>query len=116
MFDPKRDRLTFEKGFSEPDPLWESDYREPRAARRHRLSLFLDDIFANDENVFLSLTTHSGAIASILEAIGHRSFALETGGVIPVFVKATKVQGERIAPPKEPSDAPPMCDGPPAEK
>lgn len=105
--------LTFEPGFSDPDVLWEKDYREPRSARRYRLAQLLDDIFASDDNVFLSLTSHSGAIGSILEVLGHRTFALETGGVIPVFVKAERVEGKREAPEKEPSDAPPMCDGPP---
>ncbi|CAN9177573.1 hypothetical protein CUC08_Gglean005384 [Alternaria sp. MG1] len=108
--DPK---LTFEPGFSDEDPLWEAEYREPRAARRYRLATFLDDVFASDNNVWLSVTSHSGAIRSMLEAFDHRMFALETGGVIPVFVKAEKVQGKRQAPPKEPSDAPPLCDGPP---
>ena len=106
--------LTFEPGFSDPDPLWEEDYREPGSARRYRLATFLDDVFSSDENVFLSLTSHSGAIASILEAVGHRDFKLETGGVIPVVLRAERVQGKREVPPKEPSEAPPMCDGPPA--
>jgi hypothetical protein len=75
--------------------------------------LFLDDIFAHDEGVFLSLTSHSGAIRSILEAIGHRSFALQTGGVIPVVVKAKKVGGQRWQPPKEASEGPPACKEPP---
>ncbi|KAH7383837.1 histidine phosphatase superfamily [Pyrenochaeta sp. MPI-SDFR-AT-0127] len=107
--------VTFEEGFSEEDVLWEADYREPRTARRYRLAQLLDDVFATDEKVFLSLTAHSGAIGSILEAIGHRTFALETGGFIPVFVKAEKVDGERVKPPKEPSEGPPMCDGPPPQ-
>lgn len=103
----------FEPGFSDPDVLWEPSYREPSSARRYRLSTLLDSIFADDENVFLSLTSHSGAIASILEAVGHRAFKLETGGVIPVLLKAERVDGAREVPPKEPSEAPPMCDGPP---
>ncbi|KAJ4404279.1 putative phosphoglycerate mutase pmu1 [Didymella pomorum] len=105
----------FEPGFSDPDTLWEKDYREPASARRYRLATLLDDIFAGDENTFLSLTSHSGAIASILEAVGHRAFRLETGGVIPVFLKAERVEGKREVPPKEPSEAPPMCDGPPED-
>ncbi|KAF2030245.1 phosphoglycerate mutase-like protein [Setomelanomma holmii] len=105
--------VTFEEGFSDPDPLWEADYREPASARRYRLATFLDDIFSSGENVFLSLTSHSGAIASILEVIGHRKFALETGGVIPVFVKAERVEGSREVPEKEPSDSLPMCKEPP---
>jgi broad specificity phosphatase PhoE len=105
--------VRLEAGFSEADPLWEADYREPRSARNFRLSQFLDDVFEHDKGVFLSFTSHSGAIGSILEAIGHREFALQTGGVIPVFVKATRVEGARKAPPKEPSEAPPACDSPP---
>ncbi|KAL6705087.1 putative phosphoglycerate mutase pmu1 [Coniothyrium glycines] len=105
--------VTFEPGFSDADPLWDKDYREPRAARRYRLLQLLDDVFASDEKVFLSMTSHSGAIGSILEGLGHRDFALETGGVIPVVVKSERVEGKRAVPPKEPSDAPPLCDAPP---
>jgi hypothetical protein len=45
----------------------------------------------------------------VLEAIGHRTFALHTGGVIPVFVRSERVSGERPAPPDEPSADPPSC-------
>jgi broad specificity phosphatase PhoE len=107
--------LTFEPGFSDADLLWEPDYREPDSARRYRLSQFLDDVFASDANVVVSMTSHSGAIASILEAVGHRKFALETGGVVPVFVNAVRVEGRREVPVKEPSAGPPLCDGPPEE-
>ncbi|KAF1833643.1 phosphoglycerate mutase family protein [Decorospora gaudefroyi] len=105
--------LVFEPDFSEADLLWEAEYREPISARTYRFSMLLDNIFAEDTHVFLSLTSHSGAIGSILEVLGHRAFGLETGGVIPVFVKAERVQGARMVPPKEPSDAPPLCEEPP---
>ncbi|KAF1950629.1 phosphoglycerate mutase family protein [Byssothecium circinans] len=107
--------VTFEPGFSDKDLLWEKDYREPRLARKYRLEQLLDDIFKNDDGVFLSLTSHSGAIRSILEAVGHRTFGLETGGVIPVLVKAKRVEGKRLKPPKEPNEAPPLCKDPPVE-
>ncbi len=107
--------LEFEKGFSDADELWQADYREPKSARRYRLGSLLDDIFAHDDGVFVSLTAHSGAIASILEVVGHRGFALETGGVIPVFVKAERREVEREVPEREPSDAPPMWKEPPGE-
>lgn len=105
--------VTLEPSFSEPDVLWEADYREPRTARKYRLEQLLDDIFENDKGAFLSLTSHSGAIGSILEGIGHRPFSLQTGGVIPVVVKAKKVEGERKQPAKEPSEGPPPCKEPP---
>jgi broad specificity phosphatase PhoE len=107
--------LTFEPGFSDPDILWEADYREPSSARRYRLATLLDEVFAEteQEDVFLSFTSHSGAIGSMLEVLGHRKFALETGGVIPVVVRAERVEGRREVPEKEPSDAPPKCEEPP---
>lgn len=105
--------VTFEPGFAEQDGLWEKEYREPASARRYRLAMFLDDVFETDGNVFMSLTSHSGAIASMLEVVGHRKFALQTGGVIPVVVKAQRVQGRREVPEKEPSEGPPVCDEPP---
>ncbi|KAL5121418.1 putative phosphoglycerate mutase pmu1 [Pleosporales sp. CAS-2024a] len=107
--------VVFEPGFVEEDALWERDYREPQSARRYRLAMWLDGVWATDDNVFVSLTSHSGAIASILEVLGHRRFALETGGVIPVVVRADKVQGKREVPAKEPSDSPPICDKPPPD-
>ncbi|KAF2634471.1 phosphoglycerate mutase family protein [Massarina eburnea CBS 473.64] len=101
--------ITLEAGFSDPDLLWEEDYREPRSARTYRLGQLLDDIFETDDGVFLSLTSHSGAIGSILEAVGHRAFSLQTGGVIPVLVRAKRVDEERVKPAKEPSEGPPAC-------
>lgn len=38
---------------------------------------------------------------------------METGGVIPVVVRAERVEGRREVPEWEPSDGPEMCDGPP---
>lgn len=40
----------------------------------------------------MSVTAHSGEISSILRVVGHRSFSLKTGAVIPVLIKAQKVQ------------------------
>ncbi|KAJ5888547.1 hypothetical protein N7495_008588 [Penicillium taxi] len=81
----------FEAGFEEKDLLWDPIHRESNEDRNKRLSRLLGDIFANDDNIFLSLTAHSGAITSILEVIGHRKFQLQTGGVIPVVIRAEKV-------------------------
>ena len=77
-----------EDGFTESDELWLPDHRETHAEIVSRLERFLTDIFKSDKNTFLSLTSHSGAIAAILAATNHRPFRLETGGVIPIFVKA----------------------------
>ncbi|KAJ5390481.1 phosphoglycerate mutase [Penicillium cataractarum] len=83
-------RYRFEPRFTEEDELWDPKVREADGHRDRRLLDLLNDIFATDENVFLSLTAHSGAITSILSVIGHRKFSLATGAVIPVVVKAEK--------------------------
>ncbi|KAJ5643524.1 uncharacterized protein N7484_006031 [Penicillium longicatenatum] len=80
----------FELGFSEDDLLWDAHSRETNEERNERLARLLNDIFASDENVILSLTAHSGAIASILKVVGHRDFPLQTGAVIPVVVQAER--------------------------
>ncbi|KAJ5574063.1 uncharacterized protein N7459_008490 [Penicillium hispanicum] len=81
----------FEPGFVEEDRLWDPKARESNEERNRRLAALLTDIFANDENTFLSLTAHSGAITSILEVVGHREFPLATGAVIPVVVRADRI-------------------------
>ncbi|KAJ5211886.1 uncharacterized protein N7498_003532 [Penicillium cinerascens] len=82
----------FEPGFSEDDLLYDPKTRESDEDRTRRLRTLLDDIFTNDENVFISLTAHSGAITSILEVVGHRKFPLQTGAMIPVVVRAEKTE------------------------
>ena len=83
--------FVFEDGFLEADELYQPDHRETNAETDARLRLLLDDVFAHDESECISLTSHSGAIASILRVVEHREFALQTGAVIPVLVRAEKV-------------------------
>ncbi|KAM5463461.1 putative phosphoglycerate mutase pmu1 [Microsporum audouinii] len=77
-----------EPGFSPTDILWDPEVREPDAARDVRLKKLLDDIFVHDRSTIMSLTAHGGAIRSILNVIGHRDFALQTGSVLPVLIRA----------------------------
>ena len=79
-----------EAGFKEKDELWQPDHRETHEEHDARTLELLRDIFAHDQNVYLSFTSHSGAIASHLRVVGHREFPLPTGGMIPVLVKATR--------------------------
>jgi broad specificity phosphatase PhoE len=99
-----------EEGFAEDDELWHAEQRESDSALNARLKTFLDDIFkANSDKQFISVTAHSGAITAILEVVGHRDFGLQTGGVVPVLVKAERVTGkepERII---EPPTGVPEC-------
>lgn len=98
-----------EPDFAETDPLWDSELRESDSARDARLKNFLDDVFAHDSNQFVSFTAHSGAITSVLEVVGHRKFGLQTGGVIPVLVRAEKVAGREPEREIEPPTRAPKC-------
>lgn len=95
-----------EPDFAEEDLLYDPTTRESNEERNQRLIGLLNDIFASDDNVFVSLTAHSGAITSILEVTGHRKFPLATGAVIPVVVKAEKIG--RPAPPRHGSGPDPV--------
>ncbi|KAH8685948.1 histidine phosphatase superfamily [Tricladium varicosporioides] len=83
-----------EHGFAEEDPLWDAELRETDQAMDIRLREALDDIFSSDDKTFISISSHSGAIGSILRVLKHRSFSLGTGQVIPVLVRAEMVHGE----------------------
>jgi broad specificity phosphatase PhoE len=99
-----------EKGFAEVDPLWDPDVRESNAQMRARLKKLLDDIVMNDENTFISLTSHSGAISAMLHVLGHRPFGLQTGGVIPVLVKVDMVEGQGPSTSIAPGIPAPTCE------
>lgn len=58
--------FVFEDGFAEDDPLWEADVRESNAAMDQRSKRVLDDVFGNDDTTYISISSHSGEIGSIL--------------------------------------------------
>lgn len=89
-----RPRLTraagwhFDADFTEHDELWDPIYEEqsPQQARRTRQQL--NAIFAEDPSTFISITAHSGTISGFFTAVGHRAFGVQTGGFVPVLLKA----------------------------
>lgn len=56
----------FEKGFAEEDPYWTALKSEPQASQDARSKAVLDDIFTNDHSTYISITSHSGEIGSLL--------------------------------------------------
>ena len=82
-----------EKGFTEEDELFQPLKAETATDQDIRTKKVLDDVFRNDGKTFISVTSHSGEISSILRVLGHRTFSLNTGAVIPVLVKARTVGG-----------------------
>ncbi|KAL4895481.1 phosphoglycerate mutase family protein [Aspergillus ambiguus] len=100
----------FEDGFAEEDPLYDAQLRESNSARDARLRELLFDVLGHDASTFLSFTAHSGAITSILKVVGHREFALQTGGVIPVLVRVERVSGPPPVMRVDPPTTAPDCD------
>ncbi|CAN3354561.1 probable phosphoglycerate mutase Pmu1p [Diutina catenulata] len=85
--------IAIEPGFAEEDELFSYDVREPSSDQAVRMHSAFTDIFdelTKDESI-VAVTTHSGAMRTQLLVLGHRPFAVGTGGLIPVFVKAEKV-------------------------
>ncbi|KAL1978668.1 hypothetical protein VTN31DRAFT_1527 [Thermomyces dupontii] len=94
--------VRIEPGFTECDELWNGVTSETPDAQDARSLTVLDqlwngDIFGkhwghrrDDDDLFISITSHSGEIASLLRVLKHREFRLQTGGVLPVLVKAEK--------------------------
>ncbi|KAL8775075.1 MAG: hypothetical protein Q9209_000554 [Squamulea sp. 1 TL-2023] len=80
----------FEPSMTEHDELWSATERETNEELDRRMKQLLDDIFEHDDGTFISFTSHSGAICSLLRVLGHREFRLVTGGVIPVLVRAVR--------------------------
>ncbi|RMZ01196.1 hypothetical protein D0860_07700 [Hortaea werneckii] len=77
-----------EEGFAELDPYWNGVTGETSDGQDKRSKIALDSVFSNDDHTWISITSHSGEIASMLRVLGHQSFSLNTGAVIPVLVKA----------------------------
>jgi broad specificity phosphatase PhoE len=57
---------TFEDGFSENDTLWEALHGETDVDQDIRSKKVLDDIFLSDSSAYISITSHSGEISSLL--------------------------------------------------
>ena len=62
---------TFEAGFRETDTLWEALHGETSIDQEIRSKVVLDEVFSQDKSTYISITSHSGEIGSILS--GRRS-------------------------------------------
>ncbi|KAK4980857.1 putative phosphoglycerate mutase pmu1 [Elasticomyces elasticus] len=103
-----------EDDFALHDPLWTGIRAETPAAQDVRSKEVLEAMFATDSSTYISITSHSGEIASLLRVLGHRTFSLNTGAVIPVLVKAEILPGEEPATSIQQWTTPTLCTAPPA--
>ena len=90
--------FVIESGFTEYDELWNGVSAETSDAQDARSKKWLDQVFSTDDHTWISVTSHSGEIASTLRVLGHQEFSLNTGAIIPILIKA------EFLPPK---DSPP---------
>ncbi|KAL8637835.1 MAG: hypothetical protein Q9228_004943 [Teloschistes exilis] len=103
-----------EAGFAETDQLWEAYHGETQVDQDIRSKAVLDDVFSHDDETYLSVTSHSGEIASLLRVLGHQKFSLSTGAVIPVLVKAETLGGPTPTTATQPYTPICTCTSPPA--
>ncbi|KAG7195002.1 uncharacterized protein KQ657_004114 [Scheffersomyces spartinae] len=94
--------FVIEEGFSEEDKLWLPDYREEYFEQSIRVDQFLQSLFNREwdeksnliikqnQHKVVSTTSHAGTIRGFITVLGHRPFTISTGGMIPIFVKATR--------------------------
>ncbi|KAK5992115.1 putative phosphoglycerate mutase [Cladobotryum mycophilum] len=84
----------FEAGFSEQDELWRGNVGEGETSAHQmaRSKVALDDVFTHDNGTWISVSSHSGEIGSLLTVLNHQPFGLATGQIIPVLVKAEIVE------------------------
>ncbi|KAJ5490091.1 Histidine phosphatase superfamily clade-1 [Penicillium expansum] len=106
---------SIEHGFTEKDELWNGVTAETSGAQDVRSAQALGQVFftLSKKKSFVSITSHSGEISSILRVIGHRTFRLSTGAVIPVLVKAERIGGKAPATSSVPWEVSPHCTEPP---
>ncbi|KAI8454546.1 histidine phosphatase superfamily [Phakopsora pachyrhizi] len=104
--------VRFEDGFSEDDDFWTPDLQETDLQLDVRIRGALGDLFlvSTESNItYISITAHSGVISSLLRVIGHRPFPIQTGGMIPLVIKATTTATRTRPPSPGPSATKPNC-------
>lgn len=105
--------VSFEDGFTEEDELWKGTEGENSQHQLWRSKRVLDDVFRTDDATWVSVTSHSGEIKSLLATLGHREFRLATGQIIPVLVKAQVKDGKDKPSPVDGFDPEKTCTSPP---
>lgn len=80
-----------EPGFSKEDVLWSSRRQETEEEHVTRKQQLLEDLFENDGNEFIALTTHSYAISAILAAVNMAAFRVREGSCVALLVRAERI-------------------------
>ncbi|CAK7890883.1 hypothetical protein CAAN1_01S00936 [[Candida] anglica] len=83
----------FEPEFTENDEIFDkfTPGREKLHQQFLRVNEFLQELFENDDNTVISITSHAGTIRAFITAVGHRKFTIPTGGMIPIVIRGEKI-------------------------
>ena len=76
---------------SEEDTLWTPYRRETLEEHSNLWQDFLQELFNTDNSTYVSLTTHSGATRALYLNIGHPDVWTAAGSVVPIVVRARRV-------------------------
>ncbi|KAA1082522.1 hypothetical protein PGT21_005982 [Puccinia graminis f. sp. tritici] len=104
--------VEFENGFNDHDLLWTQDLQETDQQLDIRIRAALTNVFLDPMSwnlTYISITAHSGVISSLLRVLGHRPWPTETGGMIPLVVRATPKKTPTRPPNPGPSATKPPC-------
>ncbi|KNF03668.1 hypothetical protein PSTG_03188 [Puccinia striiformis f. sp. tritici PST-78] len=106
--------VEFEDRFTENDTLWTKDLQETDKQLDVRIKGALSRVFEDPTSsnlTYVSITAHSGVISSVLRVIGHRHWPTETGGMIPLVIRAklTRTHTPTHPPNPSPSATQPIC-------
>ncbi|KAK0726283.1 histidine phosphatase superfamily [Apiosordaria backusii] len=82
----------FEEGFIDEDVLWKPEGRETLDEHAARVTALLEDVFEHDDEQIISFSSHSGTIAALIAATGHKPFFVEPGNVVPFLIKGEITQ------------------------
>lgn len=83
--------FTIEPGFTEDDELWNTDTRETFEEHVERSKELLDEIFEDNETLFVSLTAHSGAIMALFSTAEWKKIPVAASSVYPLLILAEKL-------------------------
>lgn len=102
-------QIDFEDGFVDEDELWTVDLQETPAQQTLRARKALDALFSTNSNTYISITSHSGTIFSLLAAIGHRPWWTKECDMVPLVIKAVREGETTPLPDAGPSATAPPC-------
>ncbi|RLN51993.1 hypothetical protein BBJ28_00016593 [Nothophytophthora sp. Chile5] len=81
--------IAFGDFWSDSDPWWTVDQRESELHIDNRARTFLNHVFYDHESSHIGVVSHGGLTSSAMRVIGHRTYDITTGEILPFLVEDT---------------------------